>query len=82
MDFVIKCRYPRCHKVYKSEGEYRRHKKVHQTAYQEYTCTMCGKNFTEKKIGTNIYLFTQMNSRMNVQNVVRNTGGIPACQNT
>ena len=27
MDFVIKCHYPRCGKVYQSEGEYRRHKK-------------------------------------------------------
>ena len=49
MDFVIKCPYPRCGKSYKSEGEYRRHKKVHQTAYQEYTCTTCGKKFTKKK---------------------------------
>ena len=35
MDFAIKCRYPRCGKIYKSKGEYRRHKKVHETAYQE-----------------------------------------------
>ena len=75
-DFVIKCHYPRCGKVYKSEGEYRRHKKVHQTAYQEYTCTTCGKNFTEKKIGMNICLFTRTNSRMNVENAVRNTGAV------
>ena len=47
-DFVIKCPYPRCGKLYKSEGEYRTHKKVHQT-YQEYACTTCGKKFTEKK---------------------------------
>ena len=24
-------------------------KKVHETAYQEYTCTTCGKHFSEKK---------------------------------
>ena len=48
-DFVIKCHYPRCGKVYKSEGKCRGHKKVHQTAYQEYTCTTCGKNFLGQK---------------------------------
>ena len=48
-DFAIKCHYPRCGKVYKSEDEYRRHKKVHETAYQEYTCTTCGKHFSGKK---------------------------------
>ena len=34
------------------------------------------------KIGMNIWLFTHTNSRVNVQNVVRNAGGIPACENT
>ena len=38
--------------------------------------------FQEKNIGMNIWLFTQTNSRTNVQNAVRNTAGIPACQNT
>ena len=82
VDFVIKCPYPRCGKLYKSEGEYRRHKKVHQTAYQEYACTTCGKKFTKINTGMNIWLFTQRNWRMNVQNVVRNTGGIQTWQNT
>ena len=56
MDFVIKCPYLRCGKSYKSEGEYRRHKKGHKTAYQEHACTTCGKKFTKKNIGMNIWL--------------------------
>ena len=45
----IKCRYPRCRRVYKSESEYKRHYKVHTTEFQEYTCTTFGKSCSTKK---------------------------------
>ena len=80
MDFVIKCHYPRCGKVYESEGEYRRHKKVHQAAYQEYTCTMCAKNFTKKNWEQ--HLSIHLDELKNECPKCGNTGGIPACQNT
>ena len=48
-DFQIKCRYPRCGRVYKSESEYKRHYKLHTTGYQEYMCHFCGKKCSEKK---------------------------------
>ena len=81
-DFVNKCCYPRCGKVYKSKAEYRKYKKSIRQPIRSIHAPHVAKTFWEKKIGMNIWLFTQMNSRMNVQNVVRNTGGIPACQNT
>ena len=48
-NFQIKCRYPRCGRVYKSESEYKRHYKVHGREFQEYTCTTCGKRCSAKK---------------------------------
>ena len=48
-DFEIKCRYPRCYQVYKSQQEYNRHYKVHSMEYKEYTCDTCGKKCTDKK---------------------------------
>ena len=82
MDFVFKCPYSRCGKSYKSEGEYRRCEKVHQTAYQEYACTTCGKKFTRKKYRDEHLAIHSKELGTNVQNVVRNTGGIQAWQNT
>ena len=48
-NFQIKCHYPRCGRVYKSESEYKRHYKVHSREFQEYTCTTCGKCCPAKK---------------------------------
>ena len=48
-NFQIKCWYPRCRRVYKSESEYKRHYKVHTTEFQDYTCTTCGKSCSIKK---------------------------------
>ena len=47
-DFVIRCKYPRCSKVYKSEDEYQRHYKTHSDA-SEYRCKICDKCFVENK---------------------------------
>ena len=48
-NFQIKCHYPKCGRVYKSESEYKRHYKVHSREFQEYICTTCGKCYSEKK---------------------------------
>ena len=49
-DFQIKCRYPRCWRVYKSESEYNRHYKLHKTAYQESDVPPVVRSLQKKKI--------------------------------
>ena len=38
-----------CNHVYKSQGEYNRHRKSHCGEYVEFECSECGKKFSEKK---------------------------------
>ena len=80
-DFQIKCRYPRCGRVYKSDSEYNRHYKLHKTAYQEYTCATCVKKFTEKKIWMSTCRYTLPLYALLVQNVEKNFVGSPVSPN-
>ena len=43
------CTYPKCHRIYKSPVEYKRHLKKHSSSRPSLKCSVCDRSFEEKK---------------------------------